>query len=434
MVEAPGNTPSAAAGHSAHAPAQAPFSSFLLKIIGSTFLFGIVPLTILFLLAYNGYEEILTEAIGAAPLDQAQFGVIEQAMRDLNVRIASTAGILFLFIVIGGTIVDYFLMRPVRLLAGFIRHINWDDPTMIPMTQSEDEIGILAAELRKGIQNFKRIRERDAELSKAKNSFLTIAAHQLRTPLTEVKWSLQAVLGGKAAAEASNKNLALAAESIDHMINLVGDLLDVVKVEEKRFGYTFKEAYIDDLVKHLIETFDPIAKAGHISLSLALPPRVPAMIVDPEGIALVLTNLISNAINYTPQHGSVRVALRISADERYLEISVEDSGIGIPAVEKEKIFGQFFRASNAKQKIPNGSGIGLFLAKTLVERHGGRLSFTSAEGEGSRFMFTLPLRSRDMPPEMRRMVDFFGTLGDEGSLKAKNAPQIQAGSAGVDNG
>jgi two-component system sensor histidine kinase VicK len=159
-----------------------------------------------------------------------------------------------------------------------------------------------------------------------------------------------------------------------------------------------------------VADYTQLASLKNVTLGI-LPSKevLPPVVMDKEGIGLVLSNLLANAINYTPSHGAVTIATKLVADN-YLEVSVKDTGIGIPKDEQARIFSRFFRASNAKSIHPDGSGIGLFITQNIIERHGGKISFVSLD-HGTTFMFTLPFLEKDIPDQQKHFSEFFGNLG-----------------------
>jgi len=384
-----------------HAPRTLPlFSSFLFKLFGKTIVFGLVPLAVMSYLLIPGYENLLR---GGTTADIELF----------RTKVYFTLSILTIFIFAGGFLTDVLLVRPIRSLMRFLEHIDWDNPAQVTLPRSEDEVGELVAALRTTIENFNRIRERDQSLSRAKNEFLSIAAHQLRTPLTRIKWALEQLQDESIAEDKKKEYVGQLRGSADEMIELIGNLLSVVRIEQNRFGHDFKKADLKGLLSATVGSFSDTAHTKNLSLSLDMPEGLPAeAIMDIDGITIALSNLITNAINYTPPGGHITVRLA-PADGARLAVSVADTGIGIPETERSRIATSFFRATNAQKTQPNGSGIGLFIAKNIVERHGGELSFNSTEGKGTTFVFTVPTEEKDIPKSARDFNEFFSTLGVE---------------------
>ena len=243
---------------------------------------------------------------------------------------------------------------------------------------------------------------RDIELSDAntrlagldlvKSEFVSVAAHQLRTPLTGVRWSLQSLVDGEVGPLSAEQRKILN-ESLEVTITaaeLITDLLDTARIEEGRFGFKPEEQDFLPIVEKVITATRLTAERKKISFSVSLPSVLPSASIDAEKISIVIDNLITNAIKYTPEGGAVALTVRKRSHD--IEVSVADTGIGIPKEQQRQVFDQFFRARNAKLYATAGTGLGLYMAKNIVENHGGMLDFTSAENEGTTVRFTIPLR------------------------------------------
>lgn len=234
--------------------------------------------------------------------------------------------------------------------------------------------------------------ERLQEMDEAKSEFVSVAAHQLRTPLAGIKWTVYTLLDesfGKL--NADQKKLASDAFiSTNRLIDLINDLLDIARLEEGRFGFTFKRQDFVSLVKSVWKNFEERAHKKGIDFSLLLPDSfVPFLNVDEEKIGIVLDNIFDNAIKYTSPGGKVVVTVR--KEEKQVIVQVRDSGIGIPRDQCKRVFTKFFRAENAQLYQTSGTGLGLYLTKNIIERHKGSIFFESKEGEGSMFTVILPI-------------------------------------------
>jgi signal transduction histidine kinase len=214
-----------------------------------------------------------------------------------------------------------------------------------------------------------------AQANKMKTEFVSIASHQLRTPLSAMRWTLNLLNDSKPAnpAELQASYLALIKESNDRMIRLVNDLLDVSRIE---------------MGKIIIAGFQPLATASNIEITLEANETLPNALVDPEKISLVIQNLIDNALKYTKGKGSINISAQ--DDGSNVRVAVKDSGVGIPVSQQKHIFQKFFRSDNAMKHQTVGTGLGLFIAKAIVEESNGKIWFESKEGQGTTFYFTLP--------------------------------------------
>lgn len=232
---------------------------------------------------------------------------------------------------------------------------------------------------------------REKLVEKLKTEFVSISAHQLRTPMSAIKWSLQMVLNEDAGplTEDQRDLLLKAYESNERTVRLINDLLNVTRIEEGRYIYKLEALDLVSILKDLAKFYKEVAAQKNITFETNLPEKVPLIKGDEEKIKLAITNLIDNAINYTLAGGKVTVTLK--EGEKELIFSVQDTGIGIPEKEKARIFTKFFRGVEAMKLQTSGSGLGLFIAKNIVEAHGGKIWFESQEKKGTTFYFTIPI-------------------------------------------
>jgi signal transduction histidine kinase len=233
---------------------------------------------------------------------------------------------------------------------------------------------------------------REKMIDKMKSEFISIAAHQLRTPLSAIKWVIQMALDedvGKLNKE-QKELLTKGFQSNERMITLVNDLLDVSRIEDGRYEYSLKEGNFEDVIEVVIENIEKLIAKHHIKFVLEKPEKFPNVVMDKERIILAFQNLVDNAIKYTPEYGSVEV--KIVEEKGYLKVAVKDNGVGIPKGDQAKLFSKFFRASNVVRMETEGTGLGLFISKNIVEQHGGKINMKSEEGHGTEIIFTIPIK------------------------------------------
>lgn len=238
----------------------------------------------------------------------------------------------------------------------------------------------------------------EREVEQLKSNFLTTASHQLRTPLAGIKWALTALLKGEdgTLTPAQRDIVEKTSETNEHLITLINDLLDVSRIEEGQFGYNFKLTDIAALTKDVVAEFKEDAVRHGVALSLTEPAHaLPQVSVDREKIKIAIGNLVDNAIKYTPKGGTAVITFR--TDKDFLSLIVHDTGIGISLKEQTFIFNKFFRAQNAVVRETEGSGLGLYITKNIVEHHHGNIHFESREGTGSTFTVQFPLPPEHMP-------------------------------------
>lgn len=238
--------------------------------------------------------------------------------------------------------------------------------------------------------------KRTKEIDRMKSEFISVAAHQLRTPLSAVKWTMKMLIDGDIGFLTHEQRTFLMQGYIsnERIINLVNDLLNVARIEEGRFGYKFAMIQIEDLIESIILDVNHKIKEKKIIFkfersNLAKPPKVK---IDPSRIRLVIQNLLDNAIKYTPNGGAVTISVKYS--KLGLEVVVKDTGMGIPKDQQKQLFTKFFRGNNAIKSQTEGTGLGLFIVKNIVEKHYGKIWAESEENKGTTFRFTVPFDAK----------------------------------------
>lgn len=235
---------------------------------------------------------------------------------------------------------------------------------------------------------------REKMVEKMKTEFVSLAAHQLRTPLSAIKWALKMLLDGDMGSiKKDQKNfLEKTYQSNERMIALVNDLLNITRIEEGKYLYKPTVTQLELVAKFVVDSYKDEAKAKNIKLTLRKSDSLLRSVkIDVEKIRLAMQNIIDNAIRYSAEGSEVVVAC--SGNEKETEFSVRDNGIGIPKDQQARIFSKFFRGANAVRIDTEGSGLGLYIAKNIVEAHGGRIWFESESEKGATFHFSLPIDS-----------------------------------------
>jgi PAS domain S-box-containing protein len=234
--------------------------------------------------------------------------------------------------------------------------------------------------------------ERLRELDRLKDEFIALVSHELRTPLTSIHGYLELILDGGAGdlSEDQERFLTVVERNSKRLMQLVGDLLFMAQVEAGKLALDFEEVQLRELVGECLEAARPIADDRGIEL-VAEVEETPSMLGDRSRLSQVLDNLISNALKFTPRSGRVSVRVSMAGDDVVVE--VEDTGVGIPADEQERLFERFFRSSKASEQAIPGTGLGLTIAKAIVERHEGSIAIESTEGVGTTARVQLPVRT-----------------------------------------
>lgn len=234
---------------------------------------------------------------------------------------------------------------------------------------------------------------REKLIEKMKTEFVSLAAHQLRTPLSAIKWTIKIFLEGDLGKinKEQEEFLQDAYNSNEKMITLVNDLLSVTKIEEGKYVYQPILVNAKDLVKETMILHREKAKKRKITIEVNCPKeKLRKISIDVERMKIVLANLLNNAISYTPPGGKITISLKQTKKET--ELSIKDTGIGVPKNEYKRVFTKFFRATNAIRKETEGTGLGLYIAKNIVEAHKGKIWFESEENIGTTFYITLPIK------------------------------------------
>lgn len=234
---------------------------------------------------------------------------------------------------------------------------------------------------------------REKSVERMKTEFVSLAAHQLRTPLSIIKWSMS-MLKNEDFGKLNKKQgevIKGAFNNNERLILLVNDLLNVTHLEEGVYLYKMEPADVRDVVMIVIDGQKELLDKEKISLEFKDPGLLPKTMIDASKIKLAIQNLIDNAIKYSSSGGKVLVTLGVEGEN--IKFKIKDSGLGIPKDQQDKIFTKFFRGANATKMRAIGSGLGLYLSKNIIEAHGGRIWFESQENVGTSFYFSLPIKN-----------------------------------------
>lgn len=340
-----------------------------------------MPLALLFFLALVALSAVAAGSVWYSTI------VLGHPLGESAATAVVAVAILTPFLLYLWLIISVPMRRLTKAIAAFAK-----DGSRIPMVvpdSTPSEVRSLARSLATLIEAVDQAHKRDAEVSRVKSDFISTAAHQLRTPLTGIRWALEALEKDNITEE--QRLLVKSATDKSHeLVAIVGTLLDISSIESGKYKYQFEAVNLDALAAEVVADLTPLSELRKVQLSL-MHARValPQVRADRERMKWVITNLIENAIRYTPSGGSVTAAFDVAPGRVYL--MVRDTGIGIAPEDRGNIFERFYRAQNAVAKENQGNGLGLYIARTIATDHGGDLNFAeNKEGPGTTFVLSLP--------------------------------------------
>lgn len=273
------------------------------------------------------------------------------------------------------------IVQPVRALATVSQRIAGGHYEQRLKVESKDEL----AEL---VESFNRMAASLAETEAMRQRLLGDVAHELKTPLASIKGYMEGLQDG--VVPATPETFQLIHREAGRLQRLVQDLQELSRAEAGQIALEIAPCDPRDIVLPVVERMLPQFREKAIRLEADLPPHLPLVRADHDRASQVLTNLLGNALQYTPPGGEVRVS--VETEGGLLRVSVRDTGIGLAPEEQERIFQRFYRVDKSRARASGGSGIGLTVARHLAQAQGGHIAVESAgPGKGSRFMFTLPL-------------------------------------------
>jgi signal transduction histidine kinase len=232
---------------------------------------------------------------------------------------------------------------------------------------------------------------REKELDRAKTDFISLASHQLRTPLSSMKWVLELLVNDRAGLSKNQldklNDLRL---SNERLIQLVNSLLNIARMETGKLVATKKPTHIVDLMASSVRLITASADKKKQTIHMQVSPDVKEAVVDPMLFDETFNNLLSNAINYAPEGATIDVT--VTTEPNAYRIAIHNMGPVIPPEDKEKMFTKFYRSKEARSIVTAGTGLGLYIAKSAVEANGGEIGFDSSAEKGTTFFFSVPLK------------------------------------------
>ena len=261
----------------------------------------------------------------------------------------------------------------------------------------KDSYEELEERVRLRTQELAQANEALVRLNKMKSDFVSAVSHELRTPLTSIKGYTALVKAGKLGpvTREQSERLEKINRNTDYLSNLISDLLDIARIEAGRIGMVIRPTDLGRVIDNVLDLLAPQTKEKELRMQVRLAKELPSVPADENHLQRVFINLLSNAIRFTPQKGTL--SIRVSPTDSALLVEVADSGIGMPAADVAQLFTEFFRADNVINRERKGTGLGLVLVKRIVEAHGGKIAVESEIGKGTTFRFTLPLKASAQP-------------------------------------
>jgi len=293
--------------------------------------------------------------------------------------IAVAAGLSAVLLILG---LSRRILAPVETLTAAARRMEAGDLSQRVEIKSRDEIGDLA-------RAFNAMADGLTRLEELRRNMVSDVAHELRTPLSNIQGYLEAIQDG--VVEPEQRIIDSIHEEALLLNRLVDDLQDLSLAEAGQLRLERRPTELAPVVWKAVEAIQPQAAASEITLRVDLPEGLPLVDVDPERVGQVLRNLLDNALTHTPAGG--KIAVTAGASGRWVEVSVQDTGDGITAEDLPHVFERFYRADKSRSRATGGAGLGLAIARQLVEAHGGEIGAQSdgVPGRGTRFSFRLPV-------------------------------------------
>lgn len=261
------------------------------------------------------------------------------------------------------------------------------------LTQQRNELRLLRDELHRQNLTLEAANAELQRLDQIKSVFVSIAAHELRTPLASISGYVEMLLDGDAGplTDRQRQYLRIVESSARRLLQITRDLLDLTRIELGRLEVVLKPTNLVALVEEAVAEQAPQLESRAQQISLRASAGLPLALCDPARTAQVVGNLLSNANKYSPVGATIAVEIKKAGEDGFLEIAITDEGIGIADPDRNRIFDPFFRAPNVNRTATGGIGLGLYIARSLVELQGGHLWFESILGQGSTFHITIPV-------------------------------------------
>lgn len=293
--------------------------------------------------------------------------------------------VFIIFIIIFYLLFSLFIIRPVQKLTVATSAVASGSLNQEVVYSSSDEIGELASVFNIMVKKIK-------ETEVAKDNFISLVSHQLRTPLASIKWLTELLLDSKTGTlnAKQKKFLTVTYASSNRLTLLINDILNINRIDMGKIKLKYSPTDVVLLTNNIISEMLPQYQEKLLIINTRFAKNVPILQTDSLLLHQVITNIFSNAIKYTPKKGTILLSIKKSAG--FVRLEIIDNGIGIPKAEQKHIFTRFFRASNVRDDYANGTGLGLFIAKLIIKKLGGKINFHSKLNHGTTVWITLPIK------------------------------------------
>jgi signal transduction histidine kinase len=315
-----------------------------------------------------------------------------------NMSWASPMNILSMVVGGGGLAMGYQIAGVLGAAVFFLPLISTIYAYRLYVVQTKAHMAHLEEIVAERTQDLQKANEDLRHLDRVKTNFFSVINHEMRTPLTAIFGYTELLLArSQGLAPEQQRMLHHVRDSSQRLMDLVDNILDIARIEDGKLNILPERVPVSSAAEKALATIQPIAGKKNISVGLDIPPSLPPLWADSERLNQILLNLLSNAVKYTPDTGKVTISARQNATPNMIEISVSDTGTGIPADMLPYLFDRFSRLERPDIKHTIGTGLGLSIVKGLVEAHGGKIWVESEEGRGTRFTFTLPIADQSLP-------------------------------------
>lgn len=291
-----------------------------------------------------------------------------------------------------------YVVRPISTLAEYAKHWRPGQPWDCEAPSVSPEINGLFERMKGLMQTINEEYRKERDMNRVKSQFVSLVSHELNNALSVIHAASANLeeLDPNPKDEKREKMYRMIKGQIRSLSNAISNLLNAGRLESGRLALRKKKMEMQAVLRNSLELLEILYENKGLSVTLSLPDASVPVYADPDALTLVATNLLSNAIKYTPQGGAISVGIaREGGSGDFVRVYIQDTGIGIRPEERDRIFSGYYR-SEAGQKLAKGFGIGLSLAKSIIEAHGGRLELESEPGKGSTFSFLLPVWQADL--------------------------------------